>query len=165
MAYGEDGRLKPECLGFNALSIFECTDACGCSEDCPNRVAQKGRKVPLEIFKTQKCGWGLRARNFIPAGTFITAYGGELCTNDEADQRGKPHEADPLPLARPPRQSYLSVDAGLYGNIARFLNHSCSPNLNQEYVWLSSDLDFARPRACFFTNRDVAAGEELRFSY
>lgn len=48
--------------------------------------------VALEIFKTQKCGWGLRARNFIPAGTFITAYGGELCTNDEADQRGKVYE-------------------------------------------------------------------------
>jgi len=40
------------------LPIIECTSRCGCRRTCPNRVVQRGRRMPLEIFKTQKKGWG-----------------------------------------------------------------------------------------------------------
>ena len=39
------------------LPIFECHESCACI-DCPNRVVDEGRKVPLEIFRTQNRGWG-----------------------------------------------------------------------------------------------------------
>jgi SET domain-containing protein len=32
-----------------------------CSDQCQNRLIQKGSKVKLEIFKTLKKGWGVRA--------------------------------------------------------------------------------------------------------
>ena len=38
--------------------IYECNAKCNCGEDCKTRVVQKGRQVPLEIFKTNKRGWG-----------------------------------------------------------------------------------------------------------
>lgn len=38
--------------------IIECNQNCGCGADCWNRVVQKGRTLPLEIFMTAKCGFG-----------------------------------------------------------------------------------------------------------
>jgi hypothetical protein len=39
-------------------AIVECNDRCNCGPQCQNRVTQRGRKVPLEIFKTKNKGWG-----------------------------------------------------------------------------------------------------------
>jgi hypothetical protein len=38
--------------------IVECNANCRCGAACWNRVVQKGRTVPLEIFMTAKCGFG-----------------------------------------------------------------------------------------------------------
>lgn len=38
--------------------IIECNRGCGCGQDCWNRVVQKGRTLPLEVFMTRKCGFG-----------------------------------------------------------------------------------------------------------
>lgn len=43
------------------LPIYECHDGCKCSKaGCPNRVVERGRQVPLQIFRTHKGerGWG-----------------------------------------------------------------------------------------------------------
>lgn len=39
-------------------AIVECNNRCGCGRTCPNRVVQRGRRMPLEIFKTHRKGWG-----------------------------------------------------------------------------------------------------------
>jgi SET domain-containing protein len=52
------------------------------------------------------------------------------------------------------------VDARKYGNVGRFVNHSCDPNM----VVIRVVDDFSNrktPMSAFFTVRDVAAGEEL----
>jgi Pre-SET motif len=38
--------------------IIECNSGCRCGQDCWNRVVQKGRTLPLEVFMTRKCGFG-----------------------------------------------------------------------------------------------------------
>lgn len=38
--------------------IYECNELCKCGSNCKNRLVQKGRTVPLEIFKTSKRGFG-----------------------------------------------------------------------------------------------------------
>lgn len=38
--------------------IYECHEGCDCTESCPNRVVERGRKVPLQIFRTESTGWG-----------------------------------------------------------------------------------------------------------
>jgi hypothetical protein len=43
--------------------IVECNRSCGCGQDCWNRVVQKGRTLPLEIFMTPKCGFGQSHRS------------------------------------------------------------------------------------------------------
>ena len=54
----------------------------------------------------------------------------------------------------------FSIDARKYGNVARFINHSCDANLQPVKVFVDhQDLRF--PRICLFAKRDVAAREEL----
>lgn len=43
------------------LPIYECHEGCHCSKaGCPNRIVERGRQVPLQIFRTHKGerGWG-----------------------------------------------------------------------------------------------------------
>ncbi len=52
------------------------------------------------------------------------------------------------------------IDARKYGNIARFINHLCEPNVVPVKVFINhQDLRF--PRICFFTSREIKAHEEL----
>lgn len=57
-----------------------------------------------------------------------------------------------------------TIDAGKYGNVTRFINHSCDPNLWLFNVWIEN-LDPEMPQIAFFANRDIFAGEELTFNY
>ncbi|KAI1885184.1 hypothetical protein AGOR_G00217570 [Albula goreensis] len=59
-------------------------------------------------------------------------------------------------------QYYL--DATEEGNVGRFLNHSCCPNLFVQNVFIDSHhRDF--PTVAFFTSRSVTAGTELTWNY
>ncbi|CAL8298168.1 unnamed protein product [Lota lota] len=56
------------------------------------------------------------------------------------------------------------LDANMEGNVARFLNHSCSPNMFKQYVFVDThDLRF--PWLTFFTSKSVKAGTELTWDY
>ena len=46
-------------------------------------------RVRLQVFKTEKRGWGIRTLNDIPAGGFICIYVGNLYSNDEANRQGQ----------------------------------------------------------------------------
>ncbi|XP_046985834.1 histone-lysine N-methyltransferase EHMT2 isoform X1 [Schistocerca americana] len=56
------------------------------------------------------------------------------------------------------------IDARYYGNISRFINHMCAPNLLAIRVFVEhQDVHF--PRMAFFANRDIEPNEELGFDY
>ncbi|KAL2542798.1 Histone-lysine N-methyltransferase [Abeliophyllum distichum] len=67
--------------------VYECGPSCKCPPSCYNRVSQRGIKFQLEIFKTESRGWGVRCLTFIPSGSFICEYAGELLEDKEAEQR------------------------------------------------------------------------------
>ena len=50
--------LRDDFLARNDGIIRECNATCGCGPDCLNRLVQRGRTVPLNIFQTKKCGFG-----------------------------------------------------------------------------------------------------------
>lgn len=54
-----------------------------------------------------------------------------------------------------------TIDPTLRGNVGRYINHSCRPNLAPHLVRVGSLI----PSIAFFCRRDVEAGEELTFSY
>ena len=52
-------------------------------------------------------------------------------------------------------------DGTIFANIARFMNHSCDPNLKVIKV----DCGRPYPLLAFFCTRNVGAGEELTWNY
>lgn len=84
--------------------IYECNELCNCGKNCKNRLVQKGRKVPLEIFRTLGRDFGessllftlklpltihegLRCPIDLKRGQFIDRYLGELITDEETSAR------------------------------------------------------------------------------
>lgn len=61
-SYHSNGTRK-DCLRGAKLDsrdpIYECHPGCACTESCSNRVVERGRKIPLNIFRTDDGrGWG-----------------------------------------------------------------------------------------------------------
>ncbi|KAL3065397.1 hypothetical protein OYC64_015549 [Pagothenia borchgrevinki] len=61
-------------------------------------------------------------------------------------------------------ESCCIIDAKLEGNLGRYLNHSCSPNLFVQNVFVDThDLRF--PWVAFFASKRIRAGTELTWDY
>lgn len=57
--------------------IYECSVLCRCDKMmCQNRVVQHGIQVRLQVFNTEKKGWGVRCLDDIDKGTFVCTYSG-----------------------------------------------------------------------------------------
>lgn len=68
--------------------IYECNKTCKCSSSCLNRVVQNPLSQNLQLFLTEKKGWGVRCLNDIPQGSFICIYVGYLLTETDANEGG-----------------------------------------------------------------------------
>jgi len=115
-----------------------------------------GAGVPFEIRDSPMHGRGAFATRWVPAGTRLIEYAGERITPAEAERRDP--EGSP-----PPHHTFLFaidddvvIDAGVGGNAARWINHSCDPNC---------DAVIEGGRIWIETVRDVAPGEELAYDY
>uniref|UniRef100_UPI00358FF7E5 histone-lysine N-methyltransferase EHMT2-like isoform X3 n=1 Tax=Myxine glutinosa TaxID=7769 RepID=UPI00358FF7E5 len=159
--YDKDGRLLPEFNRIEPPLIFECNHACSCTKACRNRMVQNGIRVRLQLYKTEKMGFGVRVLHDISPGTFICEYVGEIISDAEADIRED--DSYLFDLDNKDGEVYC-IDARHYGNISRFINHLCEPNLIPVRVFMChQDLRF--PRIAFFSSRHIATGEELGFDY
>ncbi len=159
--------------------IYECHTGCRCSLQCPNRVVERGRTVPLQIFRTEERGWGVRCPVDIKRGQFVDKYMGEIITNAEADARraasdstkrkdiylfaldkfSDPESLDPR-LAAPA----LEVDGEFMSGPTRFVNHSCDPNM-RIFERVGDHADKHLYDLALFAIQDIPAGEELTFDY
>lgn len=151
------------------VPIYECNKRCKCGPECPNRVVQQGRRFKVSVFRTSNGrGWGVKTLQNIKRGSFVVEYVGEVITNEEAERRGKRYDAEGrtylFDLDYNDGDCPFTVDAGYYGNVSHFVNHSCDPNLEVFGVWINT-LDPRLPRIALFAKRDIARGEELTFDY
>ncbi|CAG2064648.1 unnamed protein product, partial [Timema podura] len=87
----------------------------------------------------------------------VDRYIGEAITDVEADHRED--DSYLFDLDNKDGETYC-IDARHYGNVSRFINHMCVPNLIPVKVFVDHhDLHF--PRIAFFANRDIDTYEEL----
>ncbi|CAN0929159.1 Histone-lysine N-methyltransferase, H3 lysine-9 specific SUVH4 [Linum grandiflorum] len=174
--------------------VYECGPGCGCGSKCINRVSQRGLKYQLEVYRTKRKGWAVRSWDPIPAGAPVCEYTGLLrssaeldsvCDNDyifdidclhtmhgiggrEKREAGvsvascTPEKVNAATL--PESESEFCIDAGSCGNVARFINHSCEPNLFVECI-LSSHHDLRLARIVLFAAEDIPPMDELTYDY
>ncbi|XVF59547.1 hypothetical protein PTKIN_Ptkin07bG0284900 [Pterospermum kingtungense] len=170
--YDDKGRIILE----EGYLVYECNNMCSCNKACPNRVLQNGVRVKLEVFKTENKGWGVRAGEPILSGTFVCEYVGEILDDQEATNRLTRYDKDGCnymyivdsrinDMSRLIEgQGRYVIDATKYGNVSRFINHSCSPNLVNHQVLVDS-MDCHRAHIGLYASQDIATGEELTFDY
>ncbi|KAH9750431.1 Histone-lysine N-methyltransferase H3 lysine-9 specific SUVH6 [Citrus sinensis] len=157
------------------LLVYECGPSCKCPPSCYNRVSQQGIKVQLEIYKTEARGWGVRSLNSIAPGSFIYEFVGELLEEKEAERRTSNDKylfnignnyndgslwgglSNVMPDAP-------SSSCGVYGNVGRFVNHSCSPNLYAQNVLYDHE-DKRMPHKMLFAAENISPLQELTYHY
>ena len=84
-------------------------------------------------------------------------YVGEIITDSAADQR----EDDSYLFDLDNRDGdTFCLDARRYGNVSRFINHRCEPNLVPVKVFVDHQ-DVRFPRIALFACKDVEPAEEL----
>lgn len=147
---------------INRVTSVECTNKlCFCGKDCQNQRFQKKRYSEVKVIQTENKGYGLVAEKPISEGAFVYEYIGEVI--DEATFRQRMIDYDTRKL----RHFYFMmltkdafIDATDKGSLARFCNHSCSPNA---YVdkWVVGD----KLRMGIFAKREIQPGEEITFDY
>lgn len=57
-SHGEKVGILRSRLLDSTTALYECHPGCSCSSSCPNRVVERGRTMPLQIFRTMDRGWG-----------------------------------------------------------------------------------------------------------
>lgn len=120
-------------------------------------------KLPrtLKLARSGLHGWGLFARDFIPAGERVIEYVGERITKAEAQRREDARRAR-ASQGRPSCVYIFEVtarhdlDGDVTWNPARRINHSCAPNCEAQQD---------RSRIWIVARRDIAPGEELTYDY
>ncbi|XP_066913327.1 histone-lysine N-methyltransferase EHMT2-like [Clytia hemisphaerica] len=160
--YSEDGILDVSIFDEESPVLYECTPLCSCWSYCPNRVAQKGIRFPLQVFKTRTKGWGLRTLTPITQGSFILSYIGELITDEEAEKREDTYLFN-LDLKTSGDEPNC-MDALRIGNCGRFINHSCDANMKAVKLF-THHRDVSFPEVAFFACVDIQGKEELCFNY
>eukprot|EP00371_Babesia_bovis_P000750 XP_001609397.1 SET domain containing protein [Babesia bovis T2Bo] len=170
-----DSNGRVYCQGINKsyLSTIQsraaCSDNCPCSDSCTNRLAE-GVQLPVKLLKTSNMGWALHCMVPISAGTYIMQYIGEIICRRE--MMAREHQYDKLGKFNYCMEAVEMetlyddwqmpcIDSMLVGNIARFLNHSCDPNVEVITVWRGDDF----PCIAVYAIRDIPAGEALTYCY
>ncbi|KAI8343265.1 hypothetical protein BC941DRAFT_448086 [Chlamydoabsidia padenii] len=147
---------------INRMMFMECiVDDCPCDRYCRNRRFQLRQYARVDVIRTDKKGFGLRALTDLPRNAFIMEYIGEVITNTEFLRRTRAYEMEGL------KHYYFMtlktdeiIDATKKGCMARFINHSCNPNsVTQKWVVGKT------MRIGIFTKRAIKAGTELTFDY
>jgi SET domain-containing protein len=172
MTYQADGRLDLSKLNDCKPVIIECNKECRCNPlNCRNRVLQNRSRIQLMVVRTpSKSGWGVRAMEFIPKGAFVCEYLGMVISDPivaeemgvEFDKHLESYLFD-LDAYGVKDRDMLTVDPSQVGNVARYINHSCDPNLVQISIGTVESELFHR--IGFFAGRDIYPNEELGFHY
>ncbi|VDD81546.1 unnamed protein product [Mesocestoides corti] len=105
--------------------------------------------------------WGLIALEPIAAEEMVIEYVGHVVRKGVAELREKQYEQRGI------GSSYLFriddefvIDATMYGNNARFINHSCQPNCYAKVITVEG-----RKKIVIYSKRDIQVMEEITYDY
>ena len=109
----------------------------------------------IEKRRSKIQGWGVFATADITKNTRIVDYAGEKIRNSESLKRERRYLKNGHIWCFKLNRLYVR-DAAVGGNIARFINHSCTPNCYTrvigETIWI-------------IASKSIRKGEELTYDY
>ena len=111
---------------------------------------------PFEVRRSGIHGRGAYATRHIAKGARVVEYLGERITHKQADARYEDKGQDDGHTFLFVVSSRVVIDAGVDGNDARFINHSCDPNC---------DTVIENERVFIEAIRDIEPGAELGYEY
>lgn len=119
-------------------------------------VTKQTREPMFEVRRSKIHGRGVYATRRIRKGTRVIEYVGERISHEEADARYDRKGEDDGHTFLFVVNDDLCIDAGVGGNAARFINHSC--NANCETI-IEDD------RVFIDAIRTIQPGDELGYDY
>jgi len=167
-AYDTDGHLL-DVVPYTDLQrpVLECNGDCLCGQSCSNRVVQHGVTANLQVFDVGDKGIGVQTLQPILRGSFVCEYAGELLSYRSARRRAASTSLATHNYILEVREFFgakslmTCVDATYAGNVGRFVNHSCDPNLFVQPVRVEN----AIPRVALFALKDIPVNTELTYDY
>ncbi|KAL3271157.1 hypothetical protein HHI36_021655 [Cryptolaemus montrouzieri] len=121
----------------------------------------KFRKKQLKFAKSAIHDWGLFAMEPIAADEMVIEYVGQMVRPSVADLRETKYESIGI------GSSYLFridvetiIDATKCGNLARFINHSCSPNCYAKVITIES-----QKKIVIYSKQQIGVNEEITYDY
>ena len=117
---------------------------------------ERRRTRPWRVLDSPIHGRGVFAARNIRKGETIIEYRGRRTTWDEASETDG-EDDDPYHTFLFSLDDGRVIDAGVRGNAARYINHSCAPNCE---TYEDDD-----GRVYIAARRTIRAGEELSYDY
>ncbi len=116
-----------------------------------------GERDPLYVVRRSRIhGRGVYAARRIRSGTRIIEYVGQRISHAEADARYEAKAEDDGHTFLFVVDSEICIDAGVDGNAARYINHTCAPNC---------ETVIEGRRVFIEAVRTIQPGEELGYDY
>jgi len=117
----------------------------------------------ITVKKSKIHSTGIFAKKFIPKGTKIIEYVGEIISKKESDKRAVKQLRKHITNKHYDGAVYIfdltknhDIDGNVSWNTAKWINHSCEPNCEaeniDEHIWI-------------IALRDINKGEELSYDY
>ncbi|XP_065317367.1 histone-lysine N-methyltransferase NSD2-like isoform X2 [Gordionus sp. m RMFG-2023] len=150
-------------LCLNRISLIEChPKVCKAGDRCHNQRFVKREYPSAKPYLTKdNRGWGLMTLVDIKKGDFVNEYVGELIDETECRRRieiAYKNNLDDFYFLTLDKDRI--IDAGPKGNLSRFMNHNCEPNLETQKWTVNGDI-----RVGLFAIKDIPEGSELTFNY
>lgn len=124
----------------------------------PSAVTKNARpKRAYAVHHSQIHGRGVFATRTIRKGSDIIEYRGRRISMDEADNLPDSNPDNPFHTFLFELNDGRVIDAGVRGNAARWINHSCRPNC--------VPYEDEAGRVFIAAKRTILAGEELAYDY
>ncbi len=109
----------------------------------------------IQRRKSKIQGWGVFATQPINKNKRIVTYDGEKISNRQSHKREEGYARNGHIWCFKLNRLYVR-DAAVGGNVARFINHSCTPNcytiVKGDTIWI-------------IASRNLRCGEELTYNY
>ena len=143
-----NNRLQTDCDSENCVN-----------DKCHNKLLQMDHPN-LGLIKTYSKGYGVIAKEHIPKDTSIIEYNGEVINLEEHIKRENVIYKGATNFYAIYINKTTIIDGTKQGNISRYFNHSCLPNMVAHKRMFENELHLL-----FYAKCDINIGDELTFDY